>query len=77
MAASRSFGVSTSSWRDAANKALDEAGHRYETKQVKGGIMKLWTLPSRAKVSIVNPSIRPIGSPIAQNTAHTSIAMIR
>ena len=32
-----------------AMKALDDAGHRYETKQVKGGIFKLWTLPSRPK----------------------------
>jgi glutathione S-transferase len=32
-----------------AAKALDEAGHLYETKQVKGGIMKLWTLPNRAR----------------------------
>ena len=32
-----------------AAKALDEAGHTYEMKQVKGGVMKLWTLPSRAR----------------------------
>ncbi|HEY0516185.1 MAG TPA: glutathione S-transferase N-terminal domain-containing protein [Solirubrobacteraceae bacterium] len=32
-----------------AAKALDDAGHNYELKQVKGGIMKLWTLPSRAR----------------------------
>ncbi len=32
-----------------AAKALDDAGHRYELKQVKGGIMKLWTLPTRAR----------------------------
>lgn len=32
-----------------AIKALDEAGHRYETKQVKGGTFKLWTLPNRAR----------------------------
>jgi glutathione S-transferase len=30
-------------------KALDEAGHRYEVKQVRGGKFKLWTLPSRAE----------------------------
>jgi glutathione S-transferase len=29
--------------------ALDKAGHSYEVKQVKGGTLKLWTLPSRAK----------------------------
>jgi glutathione S-transferase len=32
-----------------AAKALDEAGHSYELKQVKGGTLKLWTLPSRAR----------------------------
>lgn len=32
-----------------AAKALDEAGHAYETKQVKGGTMKVWTLPNRAR----------------------------
>jgi glutathione S-transferase len=32
----------------AAN-ALDEAGHTYEMKQVKGGTMKFWTLPNRAR----------------------------
>ncbi len=32
-----------------AMKALDEAGHPYEHKQVKGGTFKLWTLPSRAR----------------------------
>lgn len=32
-----------------AAKALDEAGHTYEMKQVKGGTMKLWTLPNRAR----------------------------
>lgn len=31
-----------------AAKALDDAGHSYELKQVKGGILKLWTLPKRA-----------------------------
>jgi glutathione S-transferase len=29
--------------------ALDKAGHSYELKTVKGGTLKLWTLPSRAK----------------------------
>lgn len=32
-----------------AAKALDDAGHRYECKQVKGGSLKLWTWPSRAR----------------------------
>ena len=32
-----------------AAKALDEAGYEYEHRTVKGGTMKLWTLPSRAK----------------------------
>jgi glutathione S-transferase len=32
-----------------AAKALDEAGHGYELKKVKGGVMKLWTWPSRAR----------------------------
>ena len=32
----------------AAN-ALDKAGHSYEMREVKGGSLKLWTLPSRAK----------------------------
>jgi glutathione S-transferase len=32
-----------------AAKALEDSGHSYETKTVKGGIMKLWTLPSRAR----------------------------
>jgi glutathione S-transferase len=31
-----------------AAKALEDAGHSYETKAVKGGMLKLWTLPSRA-----------------------------
>jgi glutathione S-transferase len=31
-----------------AAKALDDAGHTYELKKVKGGRMKLWTWPSRA-----------------------------
>jgi glutathione S-transferase len=29
--------------------ALEEAGHTYEHKKVKGGTLKLWTLPSRGK----------------------------
>jgi glutathione S-transferase len=32
-----------------AAKALDDAGHTYEWKKVKGGTIKLWTLPSRAR----------------------------
>ncbi len=32
-----------------AAKALDEAGHGYDWKQVKGGTLKLWTWPSRAR----------------------------
>jgi glutathione S-transferase len=32
-----------------AAKALDDAGHEYELKTVKGGALKLWTLPSRAR----------------------------
>jgi glutathione S-transferase len=32
-----------------AAKALDDAGHGYEWKQVKGGTLKLWTWPSRAR----------------------------
>lgn len=32
-----------------AAKALDAAGHTYEMKQVKGGRLKLWTLPNRAR----------------------------
>ncbi len=32
-----------------AAKALDDAGHVYERKSVKGGGMMLWTLPSRAR----------------------------
>lgn len=32
-----------------AAKALDEAGHSYETKQVKGGTLMFWTWPSRAR----------------------------
>ncbi|MBA3807454.1 MAG: glutathione S-transferase N-terminal domain-containing protein [Solirubrobacterales bacterium] len=32
-----------------AAKALDDRGHSYEMKQVKGGTLKLWTWPSRAR----------------------------
>ncbi|HEX4186743.1 MAG TPA: glutathione S-transferase N-terminal domain-containing protein [Solirubrobacteraceae bacterium] len=32
-----------------AAKALDDAGHRYELKKVKGGTLKVWTWPSRAR----------------------------
>jgi glutathione S-transferase len=32
-----------------AAKALDEAGHGYEMKQVKGGTLKFWTLPNRKR----------------------------
>ncbi|MDE3070049.1 MAG: glutathione S-transferase N-terminal domain-containing protein [Acidobacteriota bacterium] len=32
-----------------AAKALDDAGHTYELRRVKGGTLKLWTLPSRAR----------------------------
>jgi glutathione S-transferase len=32
-----------------AAKALDDAGASYELKQVKGGTLKLWTLPNRAR----------------------------
>ncbi len=32
-----------------AAKALDDAGHTYEMEEVKGGTLKLWTLPSRAR----------------------------
>ena len=32
-----------------AAKALDDAGHSYEWRKVKGGRLKLWTLPSRAR----------------------------
>jgi glutathione S-transferase len=30
-----------------AAKALDDAGHTYEVKKVKGGTLKWWTWPSR------------------------------
>ena len=32
-----------------AAKALDDAGHSYEMRRVKGGRLKLWTLPARAR----------------------------
>ncbi len=32
-----------------AAKALDDAGHAYECKQVKGGSVRFWTWPSRAR----------------------------
>jgi glutathione S-transferase len=32
-----------------AAKALDESGHQYEWKKVKGGVLKFWTLPNRAR----------------------------
>ena len=32
-----------------AAKALDDAGHRYEFKQVKGGSLMPWTWPSRGR----------------------------
>ncbi len=32
-----------------AAKALDEAGHSYEMRRVKGGSLKPWTWPSRAE----------------------------
>lgn len=32
-----------------AAKALDEAGHTYELKMVKGGSLKFWTLPKRVQ----------------------------
>jgi glutathione S-transferase len=31
-----------------AAKALDEAGHSYESREVRGGTLKFWTLRSRA-----------------------------
>lgn len=31
-----------------AAKALDDAGHRYEIKTVRGGSLRPWTWPSRA-----------------------------
>jgi glutathione S-transferase len=32
-----------------AAKALDDAGYDYEWKKVKGGTLKIWTWPSRAR----------------------------
>jgi glutathione S-transferase len=32
-----------------AAKALDDAGHSYEWKKVKGGTLKFWTWASRAR----------------------------
>ncbi len=32
-----------------AAKALDDAGHAYRLEQVKGGSLKFWTWPSRAR----------------------------
>lgn len=32
-----------------AAKALDDAGHQYELKQVAGGTLKFWTWPSRGR----------------------------
>ncbi len=32
-----------------AAKALDDRGHGYEMKKVRGGTLKLWTWPSRAR----------------------------
>ena len=32
-----------------AAKALDDAGHGYELRTVKGGSLRLWTLPNRAR----------------------------
>jgi hypothetical protein len=32
-----------------AAKALDDAGHRYELRKVKGGTLKFWTWPHRAR----------------------------
>jgi glutathione S-transferase len=32
-----------------AAKALDDAGHAYDIKQVRGGSAKFWTWPSRAR----------------------------
>jgi glutathione S-transferase len=32
-----------------AAKALDDAGHSYEMRTVKGGSLKFWTWPSRAQ----------------------------
>jgi len=32
-----------------AAKALDDAGHSYELRQAKGGMLRLWTWPTRAR----------------------------
>jgi len=32
-----------------AAKALDDGGHAYELRKVKGGTLKIWTLPARAR----------------------------
>jgi glutathione S-transferase len=32
-----------------AAKALEDAGHSYDWRQVKGGALKLWTWPRRAR----------------------------
>jgi glutathione S-transferase len=32
-----------------AAKALDDAGHAYEVKSVKGGMLTFWTFPNRAR----------------------------
>ena len=32
-----------------AAKALDDGGYSYEIRKVKGGTLKLWTWPSRAR----------------------------
>jgi glutathione S-transferase len=32
-----------------AARALDDAGHRYDVKRVKGGRLMFWTWPSRAR----------------------------
>lgn len=32
-----------------AAKALDDAGHTYELRKVKGGSLRVWTWPSRAR----------------------------
>ena len=32
-----------------AAKALDDAGHAYEWQKVKGGVLKFWTWPARAR----------------------------
>ena len=32
-----------------AAKALEAAGYEYEHRQVKGGVLKVWTLPKRAE----------------------------